>query len=205
MYKNTWRLDPLEAIENGIQDRSFKRLYRVSKQFFNTLVTELEPLYTATYVKNNVGIGGRPRIPFSMRLGSFLFYIGRDTDFFTAAWMFGISEKSLTCIVDELCDVIGRRYNYTIFMPTDIASLTFLSEQWSRFSDLRGIVGSIDGSHFPINLPLSGEAEAYYNYKGWYSLLGVFIVDFQSRIMGMSLGHPGKLDDSTIVFQINID
>ena len=43
------------------------------------------------------------------------------------------------------------------------------------------------------------------NFKGWYSTLGVFIVDYQSRIMGMSLGHRGKVDYLTIVIIIYID
>lgn len=90
-------------------------------------------------------------------------------------------------------------------MPSSVQELESLSNNWSRFTRLKGVVAAADGCHFPIRLPVGGENEFYYNFKGWYSLLGVFLVDSQSKILGMSLGYPGKLDDSSIVCIINLD
>ncbi len=83
-YKRPWRLDPIDAIIDGISDYAFQRLYRVSTQFFMTIYDYLLPFYENEYVFNNSGVGGRPRISFGLRLESFLFYIGRDTDLFAS-------------------------------------------------------------------------------------------------------------------------
>ena len=69
-----WRLDPLTSID-GMPDRVFQRMYRVNKQFFQEIHDLLHPYYEPQYVLNNRGYGGRPRIPFSLRLVAFLFYV----------------------------------------------------------------------------------------------------------------------------------
>ena len=148
MYKREWRLDPFDCIIDGMPDNVFQRLYRVSPGFFSIVYSYLLPFYNNEFVFNQSSVGGRPQISFALRLGAFLFYIGRDTDFFTSSWMFGISESSMFNIVKEMTYLFTQYYSHTIFMPLDIESFSFLAAQWNRFSDLNGILGSIDGSQF---------------------------------------------------------
>ena len=90
-YKQIRRLDPFECISMGISDASFKRLFRMSQEMYIKLYEELLPSFTTKHVRNNTIKGGRPHIPLSHRLGVFLYAIGRDTDIFSVAFMFGVS------------------------------------------------------------------------------------------------------------------
>ena len=193
------RLDPLDLINSDSSDEHFKRLFRVSKRFFLILYEEIDPLYQEKYVRNNKGLGGAPRLPLSIRLGSFLFFIGRDTDYFTSAYMFGINDGSMHTFVAEMANLIVDVFPHVIRLPNSTMEIQELATEWNRFSDLKGIVAAADGCHFPIVLPRGGDSEAFYNFKGWYSILGLFVVDYKCKILIMDLGHCGSLDDSSII------
>ena len=113
-YNRKWRLDPLDVIKDNMPNYVFKRLYRVSKDLFLILYDGMISEYNRIYVHNGSSRGGRPRIPFSLRLGCYLFYIGRDTDLFTSAWMFGVGESSIKNIIKEFIYLIPFCFPNTI-------------------------------------------------------------------------------------------
>ena len=58
---------------------------------------------------------------------------------------------------------------------------------------------AIDGSHLPIECPIGGvEAmKSYYNFKSFYSIVSMALVDAQCRFIWASVGAPGNTHDST--------
>ena len=58
---------------------------------------------------------------------------------------------------------------------------------------------TIDGSHFPIKCPPGGpEAmKQYHNFKNFYSVVLLALVDAKYRFIWAALGAPGNTHDST--------
>ena len=60
---------------------------------------------------------------------------------------------------------------------------------------------AVDGSHLPIKCP-NGGAQAikqYFNFKGFYSIVLVALVDAEYRFVWASVGAPGNMHDSTLL------
>ena len=57
----------------------------------------------------------------------------------------------------------------------------------------------IDGSHLPVKCPNSGQEamKRYYNFKNFYSVVLLALVDAKYRFIWASLGAPGNTHDST--------
>lgn len=56
---------------------------------------------------------------------------------------------------------------------------------------------NLDGCHFEVHPP-SSETCDYYNYKGWYSVVLLAVVDYRYRFLYINVGCPGRCNDSTI-------
>ena len=59
---------------------------------------------------------------------------------------------------------------------------------------------AIDGSHLPIKCPRGGAKarKQYFNFKGFYSIILLALVDAQYRFIWASVGAPGNTHDSTL-------
>ncbi|KAH7944281.1 hypothetical protein HPB52_017884 [Rhipicephalus sanguineus] len=58
-------------------------------------------------------------------------------------------------------------------------------------------VGALDGCHFPVSPPKK-HATDYYNYKGWYSMILLALVDHRYRFRYIRVGSPGRCHDAGV-------
>lgn len=63
--------------------------------------------------------------------------------------------------------------------------------------------GAIDGCHIPIQCPPGGEeaCKEYHNFKNFFSIVMMAIVDAAARFVWVSVGFPGNSHDS-IIFSV---
>jgi len=60
---------------------------------------------------------------------------------------------------------------------------------------------AVDGSHLPIKCPNGGaqSMKQYFNFKGFYSVVLMALVDAEYRFIWASVGAPGNTHDSTLL------
>ncbi|XP_064469560.1 uncharacterized protein LOC135384279 [Ornithodoros turicata] len=58
-------------------------------------------------------------------------------------------------------------------------------------------VGALDGCHFPVSPPKDHGSD-YINYKGWYSIILLALVDHRYRFRYINVGSPGRCHDSYV-------
>ena len=137
-----------------------------------------------------------------MRLGLCLYKLGRGDYLYTIAEMSGVAQSTICKIVIEVCEaLVETLWNDAVkkyFPQTSIDfknSMSEFDEEWQfpfAFS-------AIDGSHMPIKCP-NGGAESmkqYYNFKNFYSIVLLALVDAKYRFIWASVGAPGNTHDST--------
>ncbi|CAN0237523.1 unnamed protein product, partial [Ectocarpus sp. 12 AP-2014] len=56
----------------------------------------------------------------------------------------------------------------------------------------------MDGSHIPIPSPSGRDRSAYYNYKGFYSVILLAIVDNAGMFRWINCGAPGSAGDAGV-------
>ncbi|KAL3260850.1 hypothetical protein MRX96_046219 [Rhipicephalus microplus] len=69
--------------------------------------------------------------------------------------------------------------------------------EFMAVSDFPQAVGALDGCHFPVSLPQE-HADDYYNYKGWYSIILLALVDHKYRFRFINVGAPGRCHNSHV-------
>ncbi|KAG0430254.1 hypothetical protein HPB47_022855 [Ixodes persulcatus] len=58
-------------------------------------------------------------------------------------------------------------------------------------------IGALDGCHLPV-FPPKNSAVHYRNYKGWYSVILLALVDHRYRFRYVNVGFPGKFHDANV-------
>ncbi|KAL3181846.1 hypothetical protein MRX96_008148 [Rhipicephalus microplus] len=81
-------------------------------------------------------------------------------------------------------------------MPTADGMATHIVE-CSAVCDFPQVVGALDGCHFPVSPP-EEFANDYYNYKKWYSIILLALVDHRYRSLYVKVGSPGRCHDTFV-------
>ena len=176
-------------------DDRFKRTFRVSRGTF---------MYVLSFIHDKIHkqfITEKP-ISAEMRLGLCLYRISRGDYLYTIAEMAGIAESTVCQIIIEVSeaivetmwpDAVDKHFPKT---ESDFkTAMLDMDEEWQFPYAFCGI----DGSHLPIKCP-DGGGEAmkqYYNFKNFYSVILLALVDAKYRFIWCSLGAPGHTHDST--------
>ncbi|XP_057294674.1 uncharacterized protein LOC130623211 [Hydractinia symbiolongicarpus] len=118
--------------------------------------------------------------------------------------MSGLAKSTVCVIVKETCSaIINTLWDDTVtkYFPTSSddfeESMAKFGEEWQ----FPYAFAAVDGSHLPIKCP-NGGAQAmkqYFNFKGFYSIVLMALVDAEYRFIWASVGAPGNTHDSTLM------
>ena len=182
---------------NVYSSKRFKKKFRISREAFKKLLSRIKP-----YIEKQPYSEGEP-IPPEMRLGICLYRLSRGTYYDTIAEMTGVAPATVYVITMDVCRAIIEE-----MWESEVQKLFPTSEE--EFKDAMANMdaewqfpyafAAIDGSHIPIKCP-NGGAEAqkqYHNFKNFYSIVLLGIVDASYRFIWASAGAPGNSHDSTI-------
>ena len=134
--------DPLNQLQlDDISVERFIKTYRILPTSFLVLLNKISP-YLESNNSNNIG---RPRIQESIRQGVYLYYIGREPNFFDAGFAFGISKTSVVRIVDEISNAILNALDGYIQLPSEIDEIRYLTQGFTTKCLIPNVCGAIDG------------------------------------------------------------
>jgi hypothetical protein len=178
-------------------DNRFKKTFWVTHVTFNNILNSIRE----DIVKDIVA-----EVPISpeCRLAICLYRLGRGDYLYMIAELFGIGLSTVQCIVSEVCRAIVKNLWKSAVMDTfpsnteQINAKIIDMEQLWQFPCAWGVV---DGCHLPI-VCSSGGHEArkeYHNFKNFYSIVMMAIVDAKDRFVWASICFPGNSHDSVIL------
>ena len=187
-----------EMVWNGYSEERFKRTFRVSKDTFTFILSRIR------HDLERDKINEEPVSP-ECRLGICLYRLARGGYYYTISEMSGLGVSTIQGIVSQVSQAIVEN-----LWKDSVANLMPVSEE--DYKQLMGNMvnmwqfpfcwGALDGCHIPIKCP-SGGAEAakeYHNFKNFYSVVVMAIVDAKYRFIWGSCGFPGNSHDA-IIFQ----
>lgn len=143
-------------------------------------------------------------IPPETRLAVCLLRLGRGMYFYPIAEMFGIGETTAQNIYNETIRVITDNLfsrHVTALLPHNAADI----EALQNHMDFPFAFGAIDGCHLRLQCPIGETARKdYYNFKHFYSIILMGIVDGTGRFLWACAGMPGNCHDSTLLQSTSI-
>ncbi|XP_041436151.1 uncharacterized protein LOC121399464 [Xenopus laevis] len=167
----------------------FKNYLRMSDSSFNTLLQAVAPRIS----KQDTCM--RQTIPAKQRLIATLRYLATGRSFEDLKFSAGISAQALGRIIPETCNAIVEALNaeYLKFPSTEVEWKT-VAKQFEDYWNFPNCLGAIDGKHVRIQPP-SSSGSYYFNYKGYFSIVLLAIVNAKYECLMVDVGKNGRVSD----------
>ena len=181
---------------NTYSDARFKKLLRVSKGTFLFILGQIRH----DLVRDTVC--EEPISP-ECRLAICLYRLARGDYLYTIAEMAGVGVSTVCTIVSEVTEAIINNLwkdSVVAHFPSDEAHIKEKMLDTEQLWQFPCGWGAIDGCHLPLKCPAGGleACKEYYNFKNFYSIILMGMVDAKYRFIWASCGYPGNSHDSTI-------
>lgn len=179
-------------------DTRFKKNFRITKATFLLILAEIkEDLQRETTAEVPVS----PEI----RLAVCLYRLARGDYLHTVAELTGLGTSTVCVIVKEVSgSIINRLWQkfVTKNFPNNLDNLKEIMALFEENWQYPCCIGAVDGCHLPMKCPKGGQesAKEYHNFKNFYSIVLMAMVDARQRFMWASSGFPGNSHDA-IIFQ----
>ena len=204
-----------EIVET-VDDRTFKRMFRMNKEWFLQLVNKIEATVSPAVFKSEaylmsnasctqaatatVGgfISGEVKIALTIRILAGASYLD-------LMLLYGVKRPSLYRAFHEGIRWINESFTFPLgrwIKDQDTAALNELANGFADRSDgvFFGCIGALDGIAIRIDSPTMKEDEnpgQYFCRKGFFALNAQCICDASKRILWLSTGHIGSSHDSS--------
>lgn len=138
----------------------------------------------------------RACIPLHKRVAISLYRLATSAEERTVAHLFGVSRSSVNLIFREFCDVVVNVLEPQIVR---FPSLNNVRDHVRQFEACTGFplgLGAMDGCHIKVSPPKENAQD--YNYKGWYSIILLAVVDQNYKFLFTNVGSPGRNHDAAV-------
>ncbi|XP_067292726.1 putative nuclease HARBI1 [Pseudorasbora parva] len=131
------------------------------------------------------------------RLAIVLWWYATPGEYRTIGCLFGVGLSTVCTLVHEVTATLKRKlFKRFISLPRGEALQNTINGFAQRGYPL--CAGAIDGSHIPIIAPQE-DAAAYYNRKGWHSIVLQAVVDHNFCFTDVYVGWPGRTHDARVL------
>ncbi|XP_050028799.1 uncharacterized protein [Dermacentor andersoni] len=178
----------------NLGSRHFKQSFRVSETTFRYLVDVCRPAMQrqATNMRECVALEKRVAVS--------LYKLCSCAEDRAIADIFGIGRSTVNVIYREFCaTVVATLEKEWVKMPSPDDMPAHIKE-FQAVCDFPQGVGALDGCRIPVSPPKE-HASDYYNYKGWYSIILLALVDHKYRFRYVNVGSPGRCHDAYVYRQ----
>lgn len=186
-----------ELVWENYSDARFKKTFRISRDTFTYILEKVRHKLTKEIVAE---------LPVSpeQRLAIFLYRCGRGDYHYSIAEMTGLGVSTVCCIVSDVANAIVEvlwESEVTTYMPKSEIEFYQKISEMEQMWQFPCCWGAIDGCHIPIKCPPGGlqSCKEYHNFKNFYSIVLMAMVDAKYRFTWGSCGFPGNSHDSVIL------
>ncbi|XP_069678805.1 putative nuclease HARBI1 [Periplaneta americana] len=168
----------------------FKAYFRFTREQFYFLVNLIQD-DLSTKPCNRVK---RPISP-AEKLALTLRFLATGESFHSLAFSYRISPSSISTFVPQVLQALKRKLLPRFLPnPNKIDWETKAEEFWDRW-DFPNVVAALDGKHVRIVAP-NQTGTLFYNYKGYFSIVLLAMVDANYKFLVVDVGSYGKEGDA---------
>jgi hypothetical protein len=118
--------------------------------------------------------------------------------FHSLSFDFRVPHNTISVFVKEVCEAIIDVYQPEVLVtPTTPEAWMEVSNQFFRRWNFPHTLGALDGKHIAIKAP-SNSGSLYHNYKGFFSIILLALVDAEYRFLWVDVGTAGSTSDAAI-------
>ena len=133
-----------------------------------------------------------------LKLAITLRFMAIGMSYHALSFNFRVAHNTISLFVPEVCDAIVEEYKGEVFTtPTTPAAWRQVAEHFQDKWNLAHCCGAIDGKHVAIKKP-KDSGTLYYNYKGYFSIVLLAVVDADYQFLWADVGANGSSSDCGI-------
>jgi hypothetical protein len=211
--RRRWPVRPLSTVRQrqtyGVYDNlllklrledpeTYQNYLRVSPELFDEIVTRIAPrIQRRHYHRREPHSAG-------LKLAITLRYMATGDSHASLAYNFRIPRCTVCKIIPEVCDAIKEAYvNEVINLPSTADGWKAIAQQFEARWNLPHALGAVDGKHIRIRKPRR-TGSLYYNYKNFFSVVLLAVVDSDYRFMYADVGGVGHQSDCQLFNQSSL-
>ena len=131
------------------------------------------------------------------KLAVTLRYLATGNTYRSLAFTFRLPHNTISTFVPEVIDAIIAEFSDEITLPDTPDSWIGLAKDFERQWNLPHCIGALDGKHIAIRKP-AGTGTLYYNYKKYFSIVLLALVDANYLFRYIDVGASGAGSDAGI-------
>ena len=175
-------------------DKCFKETLQISCSTFRYLLKMLGP-YLQKRTMTEEAISPEERLAIA------LYKLARGDLYFALAEMSGRGVSTVRNITVEVCKlIVDHLWQHHVRFPASEEEMKKAIQEMDMIWQATGAFSGLDGCHIPIKCPSGGgeSRKEYYNFKNFYSVVLMGLLDAKYRFIWASAGLPGSTHDSMI-------
>ncbi|XP_069624175.1 uncharacterized protein [Ranitomeya imitator] len=192
-------------IKQRINKGHFSRLYaalrtnpdkffnycRMRIQTFDILLDILRPGITKKDTRMRKSISAEERLILTLRfLATGLSYAALHLEFL-------LGKSTISGIVRDTCTEIWRRLHQEVMPEPKMADWLNIAQGFQDTCQFPHCIGALDGKHIRVRKP-PGSGTQFYNYKQFFSVVLLALVDSNYRFIIVDIGAYGRTGDSRV-------
>lgn len=123
-------------------------------------------------------------------------YLATGNSYKSLEYDFRVANSTISLFIPQVCQAIYDEYKEEVFtMPEDTDGWREVANKFSTRWNFHHCLGAIDGKHIEIRKPRK-TGSIYYNYKGYFSIILLVIVDADYKFLWCNIGAPGSASDA---------
>lgn len=136
-----------------------------------------------------------------LKLAITLRFLATGNSYRSLAFEFRVAHNSICQFIPEVCTAIYEEYKEEMFtMPSTADEWKAVARQFGTRWNFHHCCGAIDGKHIAIKKPKKS-GSLYYNYKGFFSVVLLAVVDAKYSFLWCNVGANGSSSDAGVFNQ----
>ncbi len=172
--------------------KSFTNMLRMEPAMFHELVDRLTPRLQKKDTNYRQALSPGLKVAVTLK------YLATGDRYKTLAHGFRVPHNSVSIIIREVCQAIMDEYSEELIKcPTTEEEWREVANGFSRKWQFHHALGALDGKHVRCKQPPKTGA-LYRNYKKYFSIVLMALVDSDYKFMWVEVGAPGACSDAQI-------
>ena len=172
--------------------RCYKNFLRMPPDMFDELVQRLTP-----YLERQDTFMRKALTP-GLKVALTLRYLASGDENPSLMFGFRVGCSTIAQIIPVVCEAIIQEYSEeAIVCPSQPEEWKEKAQGFWQRSQVPHAIGAMDGKHVACNCPYK-TGSLYHNYKGFFSVVLLALVDSDYKFLWIGVGHPGSMSDAQI-------
>lgn len=124
-------------------------------------------------------------------INAFLFHLTGNS-YKSLEYGFRVGNNTISKLIPETCEAIFAEYgNEYMACPSSPEQWKTVANGFAKRWNFYNCLGALDGKHVAIRAP-ANSGSMFYNYKGFYSIILLALVDSDYKFLYVDVGANGR-------------